>query len=187
MGFCSVSNTCVRAAEGASEPARGPRRPAAAAASEPGSPSPCSRPGIGAPGPGRPQLPDPGAHPPPGLRSVRRRSRGCCFCGCSGPRCRKLGRAAAAAASPERASAREGGRRRRRRRSGRSAGGGGGIYKVKPHCQTCSSDCSSCCRCALTEAAPRGPRTPAAASRRAGGGGARRGLRLALLLPAAAT
>lgn len=26
MGFCSVSNTCVSAAEGASEPARGPRR-----------------------------------------------------------------------------------------------------------------------------------------------------------------
>ncbi|KAF7472143.1 hypothetical protein GHT09_016849 [Marmota monax] len=71
-------------------------------------------------------------------------------------------------APSERASGRAGGRKaaeeEEREARGRGRGPpGGGIYKVKPHCQTCSSDCSSCCRCAAPEAAPRGPRAPAAA------------------------
>lgn len=53
---------------------------------------------------------------------------------------------------PPRASGRAGGRQaeeeeeQRRRAGGRGGGRRAGIYKVKPHCQTCSGDCSSCCR-----------------------------------------
>ncbi|KAL4667274.1 hypothetical protein H8959_005963 [Pygathrix nigripes] len=117
--------------------------------------------------------PDSWARLPAGLRTVRRRSRGFCVCGCS--RAEVQGAQSSRRCQPrasERASERAGGRkaaseeeeREEREERGRGRGPpGGGIYKVKPHCQTCSSDCSSCCRCTAPEAASRGPRAPAAA------------------------
>lgn len=140
---------------------------AATAASKPGSSSPGRGEGQarGTPPAAAPRLlgasaPRPSRRPPPPLPGLL------CLWPLPGWRCRKLGRAAVAASSPERA----GGRAHGREAGGGVGGGaggaragrgppGGGIYKVKPHCQTCSSDCSSCCRCA----APRGPRAPAAA------------------------
>uniref|UniRef100_A0A8C3WPM1 LIM domain transcription factor LMO4 n=1 Tax=Catagonus wagneri TaxID=51154 RepID=A0A8C3WPM1_9CETA len=88
--------------------------------------------------------------PPPGRRPGRRR--------CSRPECprpppsrrrRKPGRSPAAAGLPERAGrGREagGGGGAGRRAGGRGGRRRAGIYKVRPHCQTCSGDCSSCCR-----------------------------------------
>jgi hypothetical protein len=178
LGFCSVSNTCVRAAEGASEPARGQRRRhrhrhrlLLAAGQQhrlqragPGRPA--------APEAGRALLPEePGARRVGGAGSspIRRHRRG-----------------------QPRASERAGGRKAAEEEEEREERGrgppGGGKYKVKPHCQTCSRDCSSCCRCAAPEAAPRRAgrgllqllaRSPSRRRRR------RRSPRLTLLLPAA--
>lgn len=174
-----------------------PREASAAAASEQGSGDPGSSPGSGAgsrarrasagrssPPPRRPASRCPHPPPPPPLPELL-------FLRLlPGRRCRRLGRAAAAAAaaSPERAS-----ERARGREEGGGGGGAGGaragagaagrgIYKVKPHCQTCSSDCSSCCRCAAPEPRRAG-RGRLRCSRGARGGG--RGLRLTLLCPAA--
>lgn len=138
MGFCSVSNTCVSAAEGASEPARGPRRRLRAGQQQRGSRSVQRSPPV--------------RSSPLRAPSHRPRDRGCTAT-LPGRRSREGGDSAELPAA--------GGRKAAAEEEERGRGGGGGAYKVKPHCQTCSRDCSSGCRCA----ARAGPRAPAAAPR----------------------
>ena len=183
MGFCSVSNTCVRAAEGASEPARGQcrrhRRRLRA-----GQQQPRQRRRLRRAGPLRPQLPASREHSPRGRR--RHRSRGCCVCG------RSPAGGAGSSAEPlpppaapsERAGAREGGRRRWRRRSagGAGAAGRGNIQSeaTLPNLQQRLQQLLPLRRAARAEGSCSCSRGAGA-----GGGGERRGPRLTLLLPAA--